>query len=546
MRPLLFLRGLLFTILFNLFVPATVYCQQINFSDSIGPYENSRFCTIVGKVSNHYLVIESIPFRSPHYFILDSLCRLVKQDLLSFIPPGGFIKAVVLKETNAWNILWQSLSGGYWYLHNTYFSGDNNDITQSKIIDSSILPLSVKYRPYFTGESGDHLYELLFRRIPDFENNQLRIELITIEMASGKVNKGQLLIPFNKEFDITSDLTIDDKGNVFTVVYDHPLNFRLSSGIRIYQFSPQNGQIDYPEFFSKQKKPTNIFLQADEFKDCLVMISLYTDFYSRNINGVVGAIINETTLKTDSVFSYSFPKELKKQINRHITGINYDKLMNYFELKDCKYNSEKGITVLFELSRQAYNASSYNNNTFNRALAQVNSENNSNALQDIYNSARMNRRGAGGRYSYFNNNPFNNTSAQRDQIGSLVPFFPSEIPIQHIALMTSFDGQFHMTNRKLLQNRLTAEIDYMPPYTFLKNGSLEQFVYDYRSSKPKLKQTEAAFLTDSLRQKGGWPLSRHWIVLNHPALYTGDNFILSFYHDGLTNSYGLARLSWQQ
>ncbi len=545
MKPLFIFRGLLLSILFNLFAHATVYCQQINFSDSIGSYENSRFCTIVGIINNNYLIIESIPFRKPQYIILDTSCRLIKKDELSFIPPGGFIKAVILKETNSWNILWQSLNGGFWYLHNTYLSGNDNSIAQTKIVDSSILPLSVKYRPYHTGESGNQLYELLFRRIPDFENNQLRIELIAIEMSNGKVNKGQLNIPFNKEFDITGDLTIDNKGNVFTVVFDHPLNFKLSSGIRIYQYSPTAGQIDYPEIFSKQKKPANIFLQADEFKNRLVMVSLYTDFYTHNINGVIGAIISENTLQTDSLFSYSFPKELKKLVNRHITGIHYDKLMNYFELKDCRYNSEHGITILLELSRQAYNGSSYNSSTLNRSVAQMSSVNNNNILQDSYNAARMNRR-IGGRANYSNYNPFNNSSALRDQSAGVVPYYPPEIPIQHITLVTTFDGQFHMTNSRLLENRLTMEIDYMPPYTFLKKGSLEQFVYDPRSSKPKLKQTEAAFFTDSLTQKYNWPIGKHWIVLNHPALYTGENFILSFYHDAFANSFGLAKMSWQQ
>jgi hypothetical protein len=545
MKPLLFIQGLLLTLLLNLIVMARVCGQQINFSDSLGLYENSRFGTIVGKISNNYLVIEAVPYRIPQYFLLDTLCRLVQQNSLSFIPPGGFIKASILNESASFNILWQSLNGGYWYLHNTCLSGTDNKISQSKVIDSSILPLSVKYRPYFTSESGDRLHELLFRRIPDFENNQLQIDLITVEMTTGKVNKGQLLVPYNKEFDITSDLSIDNNGNVFTVVYDHPLNFRLSSGIRLYQFSPNTGQINYPEIFSKERKPASIFLQPDELSGRLVLISLYTDFYTRNINGIVGAIVNERTLLTDSLFSYSFPKDVKKQINKHITGIHYDKLMNLLELKDCRYNSDSGVSVLLELSRQAYN-SSFNNNTFNRSIAQVNSANSNNPLQDIYNTARINRRSAGGRNPYNNYTPFNSSVAQRDQIESIMPFYPAEIPIQHIALVASFDGHFRVTNKKIIENRLTSEINYMPPFTFLKNGKLHQFVYDYKHSKPKLKQIQAGLLTDSLSQSEGWPVTRHWIILNHPALYTDDNFILSFYYNHLNNRYGLARLGWQE
>jgi hypothetical protein len=175
----------------------------------------------------------------------------------------------------------------------------------------------------------------------------------------------------------------------------------------------------------------------------------------------------------------------------------------------------------------------------------MNAANNNNILQDTYNAARMNRR-MGGRANYTNYNPFNNSSsALRDQSAGIVPYYPQEIPIQHVTLVTTFDSQFHMTNRQMLENRLTPEIDYMPPFTFLQNRTFQQFSYDGRSSKPKLKQTEVAFFTDTISQKSNWPIGKHWIVLNHPALYTGDNYILSFYHDAFNNSFGLAKMSWQ-
>jgi hypothetical protein len=222
-------HGLLVALLYNLFSMAGVYAQDIIFSDSLGSFDNNRFCMVAGSINNQYFIIENPPDSSPRYLALDTNCRLITKAPLSFIPTGGFITCTMTAGMDAWTILWQSLQGHTWYLHYTWLSAAGNKIIRSAVIDSALLAPAFIAQPYFVRGSANHQYQLLFRRIPIPEKDQVLAELLIVNTTEGKGTKGQLLLDFNAAFDLLGDVVIDDSGNVFTSVFYNPLNFRYSS-----------------------------------------------------------------------------------------------------------------------------------------------------------------------------------------------------------------------------------------------------------------------------------------------------------------------------
>ncbi len=552
MKPVFTLMGLVLIQFLSPITNTSLFAQQVLFSDSLGNWENSNFCTVAGVLHNKYIAVESTPTSAPKYILLDSLCGFVQSTSLEMIPPLGFIKASITQETQSWNMLWQTASNRYWYLHKTFFSGPDCTDMQSVVIDSTDLTEIMNKPSYYVVESAGHQYQCLFRKTLIAADKELHYDLIIITNYNGKISKGRLILPFNNDLDVNTEPVIDDRGNVFIAIFDHPLNFRYSSAIRLFEFRTRTGQIEYPPIVSREKKPVNLIIEPNQFDDRILLLSLYTDFFTKHIDGVLGTFANKTGRNSDSIFSFVFSRELKRQINKHIAGVGADDLMNFFELRECTSNAEKGVTFLLELSHNAYsgfNSNSWPNRSTNRGLNSSDSYGMQQATAFI--SGRSGRRGgrnntndmynnAQRAYSNANENSFSGLSSVND--GASINF--NNIPVQYISLMGSFDGNYRLTNKRIIENRLTAEIGFMPPFNSLLNGSLQQFVYDCNARKPKLKQVRASFLNDLVWENPQALYCKEVVLLHHPGLYRGNSFLISFYKNPVNNSYGLAKLNW--
>lgn len=513
MKPLQLIHWVVTVSTFNFLLISNVFGQQIVFSDSLGSYANINFSSIAGKINQTIIVTESLPDNPPRIFLFDTACSLIKSKQLSFIPPGGYLKTTVFEDSNSWNILWQSINGGYWYLHKTYLSGDDTVIRQSEIIDSSLLPASIKLHPYFVEESALHQYQLLFNKIPDYENNQLLINLIVIAAETGKVDKGQLVIPFKKDLDINQEVFIDDNGNVFTAVYDQPLNYKLNSNIRLYKYKLNGGQFNFTPLYAKGKKPVNIRILFDRADSSIQLMSLYADFNSRNINGIMSATVSATDKAKPELYFYTFPNDLKKELSRKIANVPTNQLMNYLELKQVlKSNNNKTTTVLLELwynTHQPYDISS---------------------LLTKDNAPKTD-------YTYYS--PYNSLNGGTQ----LQPGLP-KIPIAHVSFIATFDNHFNMAHQKILQTEVTADYEYIAPLNIINNDSLSHFYYEGRAAKIRLNSSESSLFSDSLHKQTLLIKPHILLLFNHAAVFKKERFLFTFYHNQQTNGYGLAKLNW--
>lgn len=512
MSPFQNLQKLTAILLLHFFLLTSVCGQQIIFSDSLGSYANVNFSSISGKINHTIIVTESLPDNPPKIFLFDTACGLIKSKELSFIPPGGYLKTTVIEESNSCNILWQSIHGGYWYLHKTYFSGADTIISRTASLDSSLLPATIKLHPYYIAESPNHQYQLLFNKIPDYENNQLLIHLIIITAQTGKVNKGQLVIPFNNELDINRNVVIDDHANVFTVVYDQPFNYKLNAAIHLYQYTVNGEQVNFAPLIAKEKKPVNIQIQSDVTDNSIQLMSLYVDFISKNINGIMSAVFSAKGERKPELYFYTFSNEIKKELGKYIANLPNNKLMNYLELNQfLNTGNKKNITVLLELWHSTHSRYDIGNSY----VSNINAD-------------RI----------YFNSNPYD---AIKDsaQLRASLP----KIPVEHVSFLASFDRKLNLLQNKILQAEVRVEYDFIGPLNFLSNDTLSRFYYAGTATKLKLKSTLSSAPFNIVKATTQQLKPGFFLLLNHPSFLIKDNLLFTFYRNKKNNAYGLAKVS---
>lgn len=536
----------------NLFCSTMVYSQQVLFSDSIGEYAENMYYNIAGQLNEKYLVFKTAPAQSPEYLVLDSTCKPVDRGTLSFIPPNGFIKAVTNARDNNCHIFWQSLAGTQWLLHHSIVENCQFANPRSTVIDSATIPANTRYQPYFMRESAESGYLLLYKRAYDPTAEQLVTSMIIANTATGAVAHGEIIMPFNKEFELAGEVIVDERGHVFTLTFDNPTNFRLSSTIKLYEFTAGKGQINYADIVSREKKPVGVLMHPEPDLQRMVLVSLYYDFYSKNINGITGTRINTRNLKVDSLFCYTFPKDLKKQLNRYISGISNDKAMNFLELRDCRSISNDGFSILAELYHQSYTPN-INLDLNNRSSLLQNAANQAAFFptQTVLAGGRGGRRGPGTPRGYGLSDPLSTGSQRSPNIDNslfgpqLQSFNINNVPVQYVSLLVRFDGTMQTNGNKIFQNRLIPGNDYSSTYTTIHTGSLRQLVYDYKGGKIVLKSTVAGLEADDISQETWNGHRQHVLLLNHSGAYESPAHLLTFYRNTETNTLGIARLSWQ-
>ncbi len=553
-------RGFTFVLLLSCIFCKETYSQQIIFSDSLGNFTDIRYCGIVGKIKNTFITIEALPDNPPHVLLFDTGCVLRKEYELSFIPAGGFIRAGLLPDQQGWSILWQTARGNNWYLYHTTFD-ENARLTDGTVpIDSLEIPKNTRRHPFYVTSSPFNHYQLLYRKIADTANNQMNIDLSIVPPPGGHVAKGKMVVPFNREFDETGEISIDESGTVYTTVYDHPQNFRYGATINLYQYSATGGQVNYPPLLSKGKKPVNIRVLPESAEHSILLMALYTDFYSKNIDGILSASVSTDGSVKDSLYFYTFSKEEKKELNKHIAGISRDKLMNYLELKECHATTDKKISLLLQLSHNAYGNTS---NSFSPAVNRNRGPGNNNngfVQSPVLVSQRSGayRRGtrmgsvAGGYdpYSPATQLLTPNYASDFTQNNQGIPvsnpstFGNPNIPVAYVSFIASFDDHFNLLNKKVLQTQVTSEEDYIAPYITIKNGLCSRFNYEGSAAKPRLKKTEVSMASAEIRENVHQMRNPFLLLLDHPSLYMDNAFLLTFYHNKISDSYGLAKYSW--
>lgn len=211
--------------------------------------------------------------------------------------------------------------------------------TDNKVSQRLIAQLQAETAPrWILTTSKKNQYFLLYS-LAGLTADSVKLNVVILNKEYEILDDRQFRFYVDRQFDRISDLYLDDEGNVYTIISDRPLNYRMGSRLRLFKYNPLEGRLLKKEYYFKEKKPAEIKLTFSSHSNQLYLHALFVDFYTKNIQGIVCGILDEN-LEMRVPFSYfEFDKSFKKQLNTYTSGIASAALMNFLKFNSVSVDS---------------------------------------------------------------------------------------------------------------------------------------------------------------------------------------------------------------
>ena len=236
------------------------------------------------------------------------------------------------------NILYESFGMGM----NKYsvLKIKNNYVLQKDILELPIQPgNSWNLKP----SSGKKFF--LLYQVDPVVMDSVSINTIVID-SNFEVKTGKRFRFYvERQFEQFGNIFIDDSGNTYFMAYDQPLNYRLGSKIRLYKYSFDEEKIRRKDIYLKEKKPGNIHLSFPAGSAKILIHSFYYGFYSKNIDGLLRAVVDEQFESDVQLNYFTLSKEFKKSLNTAHSGISSQHLMNYLRIQHISFTGSESSTI---------------------------------------------------------------------------------------------------------------------------------------------------------------------------------------------------------
>jgi hypothetical protein len=167
-------------------------------------------------------------------------------------------------------------------------------------------------------------------------NDSISISSVLLDSAWEIQRMRTFDLPYSTEFDRLNPLAVDEAGNVWVAIYDQPLNFKLSTELRLYKFALNDNGDSYLKTDIKEKKPVEFLFEMDKPAGWMALHALYIDFYTKDIAGCLTADVDAKNMIIRPVQSFEFDKQIKKDLAKMTLGITPDKLMNFLKLNGAE------------------------------------------------------------------------------------------------------------------------------------------------------------------------------------------------------------------
>jgi hypothetical protein len=307
--------------------------QTIHLSHPFSETDQKSNYMILGSNDDHVYVLATRPAGFPRIITLNHQLEILNSDeypelsnsaLLSFLP-----------EKKKATLLFENFNDGY-RKYKILDLSEGNHLSKEilRLPSDGGLPWEVISSP-----SGNHL---LLYAISDLAADSVRLSMILInkdfEVADGK----HLSFYLDNQFDQMGNVFIDDDGGIYSMIFDKPRNYRLGSRLRLYKFYSSTGVMAKKEIYLKEKKTVDLHLAFHPVKKQAVLHSLYYDFYTKDVNGIMTMLIDEKLAAVSPPVFFEFDKEFKKQLNTYNSGISSSDLMNYLKVYSTSV-SDSGV-----------------------------------------------------------------------------------------------------------------------------------------------------------------------------------------------------------
>lgn len=186
--------------------------------------------------------------------------------------------------------------------------------------------------------SKNNHYFLLYS-VAGYGTDSILLNTVLLDKDFEVTDGQQFRFYLERQFDRMGELSLDDDGNIYTLISDRPLNYRIGSRVRIFKYNTVSGRMIRKEYYFKEKKPSDIRLTFSSSGKTIYLHALYVDFYTKNINGTVHGVLNENLELLTPFVYYDFDKNFKKQLNTYNSGVAAASLMNFLRLNAVSADS---------------------------------------------------------------------------------------------------------------------------------------------------------------------------------------------------------------
>lgn len=261
-----------------------------------------------------------------------------------------------VQKNNSLEMFCENFVEGY-RVYSLYRQAGNVD-TVNEVL--RLAPTNGGQWDFISSPSGD--YFMLFS-VTSMLNDSVTINSIVLNKNYEFLDGKRFSFFLDRQFDMLGVPSVDDEGNIYYLIYDRPLNYRLGSNLRIFKYNTANGNIIRKEIYFKEKKPSDIRLSFSEKNKMLTFHSLYYDFYSKDIGGVVSGYFNEKLEPLTPLSYFVFEKDFKKKLNTYKSGINSSDLMNYLRINSTSVEDDGSsyVNLTLETDRLPSNTGGLNN-----------------------------------------------------------------------------------------------------------------------------------------------------------------------------------------
>lgn len=328
--------------------------QKISLGAPLDKDEIKTSYSILGTDSQYVYVLRFNQKILPQIITCNHNLEIVNRTDKPFLR-NSFLLSFVQKN-NSFEMFCENFEEGF-RVYSLYRQAGNSD-TVNEVL--RLPPTTGGQWDFISSPSGS--YFMLFS-VTSMLNDSVTINSIVLNKNYELLDGKRFSFFLDRQFEMLGVPSVDDDGNIYYLIYDRPLNYRLGSNLRIFKYNTAKGNIIRKEIYFKEKKPTDIRLNFSEKNKMLSFHSLYYDFYSKDIGGVIAGYFNEKLDPLTPLSYFAFDKDFKKKLNTYKSGINSSDLMNYLRINSTSVEEDGSsyVNMTLETDRLPSNTGSLNN-----------------------------------------------------------------------------------------------------------------------------------------------------------------------------------------
>jgi len=317
------LTRLLLTLVFINPFALPVVSQTVSFSSAFSSGTSAEYFSILGNSQKHIFVLSVSQNNPPKLLLYNHQLEPAGEMELPDLKNSRLLLAI--PRTDELTLLYEKPGTGYRsykVLHTADEPGNEKEILQLPLQRGSRWELiaSPAYKNF------------LLYSVDAFSADSTRVNTFIInsefEISDGK----QFSFNLDRNFDQLDYLFIDDLANVYILVHDQPDNYRLGSRLRFFKYASATEILTRKETYFKEKKPVDIHLGFSADGRQIFLHSLYYDFYTKNVNGVLTSLLDSNLNELKPVYYFSFDKQFKKQLNNTTSGVSSAMLVDNLKI----------------------------------------------------------------------------------------------------------------------------------------------------------------------------------------------------------------------